>query len=172
MSHGSSRRTSALRFPLLTWYAAFPLRCILPWWTLSYSSSALPYSVATIGQVFYYICSYKFLWKLIIIDDSLSLNSWILTDENGVITVLSPRQSNEGSKRSLWVQTDVLQCNLTDRLRTRRFAVEKWMLCIPCLTVFVMFSSFRCLLSKNMMSYLPKYDISFMRIWHHILMRL
>jgi len=33
-------------------------------------------------------------------DDSLLLNSRTLTDENVVITVLSPRQSNEGS----WAQ--------------------------------------------------------------------
>ena len=49
----------------------------------------------------------------------------MLTDENVVITVLSPRQSDEGSKSSLWVQTDVLQYQLTKRLRTRRFAAEK-----------------------------------------------
>ena len=32
----------------------------------------------------------------------------MLTDENKVIAVLSPRLFGEGSKRSLWVQTDVL----------------------------------------------------------------
>jgi|GEM_PF-3745992 len=45
----------------------------------------------------------------------------MLTDENGVITVLSPRQSDEGSKSSLWVQTDVLQCYRTNYIRLKRF---------------------------------------------------
>ena len=43
----------------------------------------------------------------------------------------------------MWVQTDVLQCYLTDRLRTRRFVVEKRMLSIPYLTAFVVFLPFR-----------------------------
>ncbi len=32
----------------------------------------------------------------------------MMTDENKVIAVLSPRLFGEGSKSSLWVQTDVL----------------------------------------------------------------
>ena len=78
----------------------------------------------------------------------------MLTDENVVITVLSPRQSNEGSKSSLWVQTDVLQCYLTDRLRIKRFAVQKRMPCIQYLTAFVVFPPFN-VFSKNLLLVLP-----------------
>ena len=59
-----------------------------------------------------------------------------------------PDNLTRGAGRSLWVQTDVLQCQLTKHLRTRRFAVEKWMPCIPCLTAFVILPPF-CMFSKH-----------------------
>ena len=47
-----------------------------------------------------------------------------------------PDSLTRGAGRSLWVQTDILQYQLTKRLRTRRFAAEKWMPCILWLITF------------------------------------
>ena len=72
----------------------------------------------------------------------------MLTDENKVIAFLSPRLFGEGSKSSLWVQTDVLLVLPNRRLRIRRFTIEKRMHGIPCLTAFVAFLPFRYWVKK------------------------
>ena len=65
-----------------------------------------------------------------------------------------PDNLTRGAGRSLWVQTDVLQCQLTKRLRTRRFVVKKWMPCILWLITFGTLRSFgmfsKCLLSCSL----------------------